>query len=195
MVDIQALVNKGSTQAAFKYKANAEKFMQAWQKKGYYVEYMRSSGPVVDDKERCPTAYYVMAEKEAPKPLSKKDLKEIAEYERLERLQRTDPGSYWRTHVKPRMIKHKSEIDPEIYNLVIELNENNQFTSSSCAGHGNDRGHLFISSKTYNGNITRNLMKKYGLTGITREKIYTTSEGDRYEVYEFDPIRKPKRRA
>jgi len=194
MKTIQQLVDGGSTQAAFKYKANAEKFINAWKKKGYYVEYLRSSGPVVDDNKYCATAYYVIAEKEAPKPLSKKDKKEIKEMERLDHLQQTDPGYYWRSHVKPRMIRHKSEIDPEIYNLVIELNDNNQFTSSSCAGHGKERGHLFISSKTFNGNIIRALLKKYDLKGITREKTYVSSEGDRYEVYEFDPIGKPKKR-
>jgi hypothetical protein len=194
MKTIQQLVDGGSTHAAFKYKANAEKFINAWKKKGYYVDYLRSSGPVVDDDKYCPTAYYVIAEKEAPKPLSKKDEKEIKEMERLVHLQKTDPRSYWRTHVKPSMIKHKSDFDPEIYNLVIELNDNDQFTSSSCAGHGKDRGHLFISSKKFNGTIIRTLMKKYGLTGITRGKTYVTPHEDRYEVYEFDPLGKPKKR-
>jgi hypothetical protein len=196
MVDIQALVNKGITQAAFKYKANAEKFMQVWEKKGYHVEYMKSSGPVVDDTERCPSAYYVIADKETPEPMSKKDQKMIAEYERLERWERNDPRGYWLGHIKPRLIKHKKHVDPEIYQLIIELNDNNLFTLESCAGHGkDDPGILFFKRTMFDGTKARAIMKKHGLTGIYREeKPYISSDGVRYIIYRFNAIGKPKRR-
>jgi hypothetical protein len=195
MKTIDQLVKGGSTQAAFKYKANAEKFIRAWEKKGYHVGWLRSSGPVVDADERVPNAYYVIAEKEAPKPFTKHEQREIAEYERLEKLSKSDPRKYWLTYVKPALSARNSQIDPEIKALVFELNENNQFTTSSCAGHGNGRGHVFIRRRMFNGNLVRVIMKKHGLTGITRDrKDYVSNDGERHAVYEFDPMGKPKRR-
>jgi len=190
MKTIQELIEKGLTQAAFKYKANAAKFARAWEKKGYYISYIRSSGPVVDAEERVLNAYYVMAEKESPEPYTAKQLKEIERYKEMDRLHKANPVAYYQKYIKPYMTK-KGVLDPAIRDLVLELNENNQFTTSSCSGHGNKRGHLFIWKNTFNGNLVRAIFKKYGLTGITRDaKDYVTNEGDRYVVYEFDPLSK-----
>ena len=128
--------------------------------------------------------------------MSKKDLKEIAEYERLERWERNDPRGYWDRYGKPRLIKHKKDVDPEIYQLIIELNDNNLFTIESCAGHAkDDPGILFFKRTMFDGNKARAIMKKHGLTGITREeKPYISSDGVRYIIYRFNPLGKPQRR-
>jgi len=189
MTDIQTLVNQGYTQAAFKYKANAVKFLNAWKKKGYYISWLRSSGRVVDSDEHAWGAYYCIAEKNAPPPLSKKDERMIDEMERLDQLRKSNPRKYWETIVKPRL---RGEIDPEIKSFVIELNNNDQFTTSSCAGHGNEKGHVFIGIPRFNGNLVRAIMKKHGLTGIERKSNYVTPEGDRYAVYEFNPVGRRK---
>jgi hypothetical protein len=59
---IKSLVAKGYTQGAFRNKSNALKFKREWEKKGYKVGYLRSSGKVVEggwqDK-----AYYMIADK------------------------------------------------------------------------------------------------------------------------------------
>jgi len=61
-VDVKGLVKKGYTEAAFRYKSNANKFATEWKDKGYEVGELRSSGAVVEGGGKH-NAYYVIAEK------------------------------------------------------------------------------------------------------------------------------------
>lgn len=50
--EIEKLVQKKYTQAAFGLKTNADNYIKAWKTKGYVLEArFRSAGPVVDHKE------------------------------------------------------------------------------------------------------------------------------------------------
>lgn len=194
MKTIQQLVDGGYKEAAFKYKANAIKFLNAWQKKGYYVSWLKSSGPTVDAEGHCPSAYYCIAEKTAPKPLTKKQQKFSDEWDRIYELSKNNPKKYWQTIVKPRLAK-RGTVDPEIRALVFELNENGLYTIESCAGHGKERGILFFRKKGFDGYKAREIMKKHGITGIARdEEDYISSEGEHNLIYTFNPVGKPKRR-
>jgi hypothetical protein len=187
---IGELVKRGYTTAAFKYKRNADAFITAWQKKGYKdCGWMYSSGPVVDveGQPHVMDAYYCSCEKEAPKPLTKEQQKFFAEQERLEHLVKENPRKYWETISKPRILK---ELDPEIRALVIDLNAHNQFTVSSCAGHGNERGHLFFDGRNLDGWKVREIMTKHGLTGIKKTDRYLQDRKYPIVIYKFDPIGK-----
>jgi len=59
---ISLLVNRGYKQAAFRVKANAEKFIKAWKKKGYDYRWVRSSGQVIEGGYQR-NAYYVIVGK------------------------------------------------------------------------------------------------------------------------------------
>jgi hypothetical protein len=189
---IGELAKQGYTQAAFKYKRNADAFIAAWQKKGYKdCGWMFSSGPVVDveGQPRVMDAYYCICAKEAPKPLTKKQQNYYMEQERLDRLAKENPRKYWDTIIKPRILK---EIDPEVRALVIDLNEHNQFTISSCAGHGNARGHIIFEGQNLDGWKVREIMVKHGLTGIKKTDRYLQDRKYPRIIYEFDPIGKVK---
>ena len=58
---IALLVKRGYKQAAFRSKTNAEAFAAAWRGKGYVVEGLRSTGPVVETGKIVRKAYYVVA--------------------------------------------------------------------------------------------------------------------------------------
>ena len=189
-MDIPTLVNKGYKEAAFKYKRNADKFMSAWRKKGYYCESLTSSGSVVDleGQPYVRNAYYCICQKEAPK-FTKKEERYFAEINRLEDLAINHPKKYWESTKKQFMIHG----DPEIRDLIIELNNNNQFTYESCAGHSKkDRGIIFFDARNLDGWKVRAIMQKHGLKNITRERSYPSGFGVPTIIYRFDPVGKAK---
>ena len=192
-MDIQTLVNKGYKQAAFKYKRNAQAFIGAWTKKGYKdCGWMFSSGPVVDVEGQpyVQDAYYCICSKDAPKPLTAKQEKVYAEFERNDKLAKEDPLKFWNTVIKPKVLK---DIDPEIRDLIVDLNNNHQFTIESCAGHGkNDHGRLFFDGRKLDGWKVREIMTKHGLTGIQKRERYLKDRKFPIVVYEFNPIGKVK---
>lgn len=59
---INKLVKNNYKQAAFSNKENADYFARAWSKRGYTVQYIRSSGPTVEGTLRR-KAYYCVAQK------------------------------------------------------------------------------------------------------------------------------------
>lgn len=62
---IALLIRRGYKQAAFRIKANANKFAAGWKRKGYKARGLRSSGPVVEGGHRTDAgkAYYVIVSK------------------------------------------------------------------------------------------------------------------------------------
>jgi hypothetical protein len=193
MKTIQQLVDGGYTQAAFKYKANANKFIDAWKRKGYYCEWLFSSGAVTDvaGQPHVRDAYYCICTKKPPKPPTAKERRWYAEQEKTENLIKNNPRAYWEEYAKKRVMKHA---DPEIKELVLDLNRYNQFTTDSCAGHGNEPGSIFFDGRNLDGWKVREIMKKHGLTGIRKRERYLMERKYPVVVYEFDPVGKPKRR-
>jgi len=59
---ITKLVNEGYTEAAFKKKTNADLFKKQWEKKGYVVRHLVSSGAVVEGGGKK-NAHYMIATK------------------------------------------------------------------------------------------------------------------------------------
>ena len=95
-------------------------------------------------------------------------------------------------------------LDPEIVDLIIELNEAGYFTLSSCAGHhGKGRGKIkgFIAFYQYDdkAGIIR-ILKAYGLTDIRIEDQFyengAVCECEEYKgiatLVSFVPIGKPR---
>jgi len=60
--EIQELINKGYTQAAFSKKSNADKFIKMWkeQKDVKDSRIVRTNGPTIEEPNKKVNAYYVM---------------------------------------------------------------------------------------------------------------------------------------
>jgi len=105
-------------------------------------------------------------------------------------------------NIPPKSKFRGLRLDPEIVDLIIELNEAGYFTLSSCAGHhgkgrGKMRGYIAFHQHDDKARIIR-ILKAYGLTDIRIEDQFY--EGDAGYGYirciatwvSFAPIGEPK---
>lgn len=186
------LVKKGITFAYFKFGKNAEEFARLWTQNGLICEIEianRDSRGIIDppaDVDNPEDPYRKRAYLCAC--FTKAEVKQYKEAERRIRMAETQPEKYWRMRVREGVMKH---IDPEIRQLIKELNEQGLYTMESCAGHGkSDPGTILFLQKNPDCNKIRRILLKHGLTGLKKDSQPSDSQK---VVYEFDPIGKRRK--
>jgi len=196
----EQLVKKGTSFAYFRFRRNAEEFARLWKQRGRRCSpiELTTRGYIIDppaDVEHPETPYTKQAY--LCVCYTKAEDKKHREWDRLIRMAEKQPKKYWQHQLRTGIMKH---IDPEVRELVRELNNRGFYTVESCAGHpgeyGRDpernKGRIFFKQDNIDYREVRAILVKYGLTGLKREK---NTGGIRGYYYEFDPIGKPRRRG
>lgn len=179
------LVRKGTDSGYFKFKKNADEFTRLWTQKSRVCGIERTNGNVIDlpGQPYHKRVYFCAC-------FTKAERRYFDKMDKLLEMSEKQPRKYWQYQLRQGVMKH---IDPEIRQLITELNAKGLYTVDSCAGHPGEHPHavgmIFFKKRNPDCRKIREILMKYGLTGLKRGK----QPSDRLTIYyEFDPIGKPR---